>query len=41
MSTNQKTPKIPLPRRWKQHVRSAVLHVISVAQYAAVHTLSG
>ncbi|MHC4402340.1 MAG: hypothetical protein ACYTG0_21965 [Planctomycetota bacterium] len=31
MSTNQETPKIPLPKGWKQHVRSAVLQVISLA----------
>ena len=40
MSTNQKTPKIPLPKGWKQHVRSAVLHVISLAQYATIYTRS-
>jgi putative transposase len=40
MSTNQETPKIPLPRGWNQHVRSAVLHVISLAQYATVYTRS-
>ena len=38
MSTNQKTPTIPLPEDWKQHVRSAVLQVISLARYAAVYT---
>ncbi|NQU22551.1 MAG: hypothetical protein HQ567_14835 [Candidatus Nealsonbacteria bacterium] len=37
MSTKQKTPEIPLPRDWKQHVRSAVPHVISRAQYATVY----
>jgi hypothetical protein len=31
MSANQDIPKIPVPRGWKQHVRSAVLHVISLA----------
>ncbi|MHC4398781.1 MAG: hypothetical protein ACYTG0_03785 [Planctomycetota bacterium] len=40
MSTNRETPKIPLPRDWKQHVRSAILHVISLAQYATVYTRS-
>jgi len=40
MSTNKKAPRIPLPKGWKQHVRSAVLHVISVAQYATVYTRS-
>ena len=40
MSTNPEAPNIPLPRGWKQRVRSAVLHVISLAQYAAVYTRS-
>jgi transposase len=40
MSSNQETPQIPLPRGWKQHVRSSVLHVISLAQYATVYTRS-
>ena len=35
MSTSQQTPKIPLPKGWKKQVRSAVLHVLSLAQYAA------
>ena len=35
MSTNQETPTIPLPRGWKQHVRSSVLHVIALAQFLA------
>ena len=38
MSPNQQTPKIPLPKGWKKQVRSAVLHVLSLAQYAAVYT---
>ncbi len=33
MSKNRKTPKIPLPSGWKPMVRSAVLHVLSLAQY--------
>jgi len=40
MTANQETPKIPLPRGWKHHLRSAVLHVISLAQYATVYTRS-
>ena len=32
--------QIPLPKSWKQHIRRAVLHVISLAQYAAVYTSS-
>jgi putative transposase len=38
MSKSQETPKIPLPKGWKKQVRSAVLHVISLAQYAAAYT---
>ena len=34
------TPRIPLPKHWTRHVRSAVLHVISLAQYAAVYSRS-
>jgi hypothetical protein len=34
--TGPTPPKIALPRGWKKHVRSAVLHVIALAQYAAV-----
>ena len=40
MSKNRKTPKIPLPSGWNQKVRSAVLHVRSLAQYTAVYTRS-
>lgn len=36
----QDTPKLTLPMSWTKHVRSAVLHVISLAQYAAVYTRS-
>ena len=32
-------PRIPLPKAWRGHVRSAVLHVISLAQYATVYTV--
>ena len=34
MSKSQETPKIPLPKGWKKQVRSAVLHVLSLAQHA-------
>ena len=37
MSVN-KTPRIPLPKSWNTHLRSAVLHVISLAQFAAAYT---
>ena len=36
----QKKPRIPLPKGWTSHVRSAVLHVIALAQYATVYTRS-
>ena len=35
-----KAPRIPLPKSWTSHVRSAMLHVISLAQYATVYTRS-
>ena len=35
-----KTRRIPLPQGWTRHVRSSVVHVISLAQYAAVYTRS-
>lgn len=38
MPNSQETSKIPLPKGWKKHVRSAVLHVISLAQYATTYT---
>ena len=38
MSNSQNPAKIPLPKGWKKHVHSAVLHVLSLAQYAAVYT---
>jgi len=34
MSSKSKAPEIPLPKRWGTHVKSAVLHVIALAQYA-------
>ncbi len=36
----KKAPRIPLPKAWTKHVRSAMLHVISLAQYAAVYSRS-
>jgi hypothetical protein len=39
MGTNKKSDT-PLPKGWHRHVRSAVLHVISLAQYATVYTRS-
>ena len=31
-------PKIPLPKSWPTHVKSALLHVISLAKYAMAYT---
>ena len=33
-------PRIPLPKAWTGHVRSAVLHVIGLAQYATAYARS-
>jgi hypothetical protein len=38
MSKKRETPQIPFPKGWKKQVRSAVLHVISLAQYATAYT---
>ncbi len=27
------TPKLPLPRGWKRHVRSSVLHILALSHY--------
>ena len=34
------TPNVPAPRHWKNHVKTAILHVISLAQYATAYTRS-
>ena len=31
-------PTSPLPKSWAKHVRSAMLHVISLARYATPYT---
>ena len=31
-------PGIPLPAGWSRHARSAMLHVISLAQFARAYT---
>ena len=33
-------PRIPLPKSWPTYVQSALLHVISLAQFATAHTRS-
>jgi len=37
MPTNRPRPAIPLPQPWPSHVKSAVLHVISLAQFVLAH----
>ncbi len=36
----KKAPRIPLPKSWTSHVRSAMLNAISLAQFATVYTRS-
>ena len=36
----KKAPRIPLPKAWTKHVRSAMLQVISLAQFATVYSRS-
>jgi hypothetical protein len=38
--SSKPAPKVPLPMHWKKHVKSAILHVISLAQYATAYTRS-
>ena len=36
MPARQSSPRIPLPRSWTSRVKSAILHAISLAQFAMV-----
>ncbi len=38
MSTKENTPRIALPRGWNENVKSAMLHVISLAQLGMAYT---
>ena len=40
MTRQKNPPRIPLPRGWPGRVKSAMLHVISLAQYAVAYTRS-
>ena len=40
MTASQNLPRIPLPRGWARSVKSAMLNVIALAQYAATYTRS-
>ncbi len=37
MPVKQVHPRIPLPRNWHRHVKSAVLHTISLAHFSITH----
>ena len=38
MPAKSSSPKIPLPRGWSSRVKSAILHVISLAQFTLAYT---
>ncbi len=38
MTRHGNPPGIPLPAGWSKHARSAMLHVISLAQFALAYT---
>ena len=38
MPAKSASPVIPLPRAWPSHVKSAILHVISLAQFTITYT---
>ena len=38
MPAKSSSPSIPLPRSWTSHVKSAILQVISLAQFTMAHT---
>ena len=38
MPAKPSSPEIPLPRGWPSHVKSAILHVISLAQFTLAYT---
>ena len=40
MSSKSKPPEIPLSKSWDTHVRSAILHMIALAQYALTYSRS-
>ncbi len=38
MPAKSSSPEIPLPRGWPSRVKSAILHVISLAQFTLAYT---
>ncbi|MEE9296574.1 MAG: hypothetical protein V3W34_16645 [Phycisphaerae bacterium] len=41
MTKHTNPPRIPLPQGWPRRVKSAMLHVISLAQYSMAYTRGG
>ena len=40
MPSKSKPPDIPLPKGWDANVKSAILHMIALAQYALTYSRS-
>src|ERR1017187_3328769 len=40
MPSKNKQPQMPLPKSWGTHVKSAILHVVALAQYALTYSRS-
>ena len=40
MASKSIAPEIPLPKSWGTHVKSAILHIIALAQYALTYSRS-
>jgi len=40
MPSKNKQPQIPLPKSWGTHVKTAILHVVALAQYTLTYSRS-
>lgn len=40
MASKSKSREIPLPKSWGKHVKSGILHIIALAQYALTYSRS-
>jgi len=40
MASKSKPPEIPLPKSWSKHVKSAIPHILALAQYALTYSRS-
>ena len=40
MPSEKKQPQIPLPKSWDKYVKSGILHVFALAQYALIYSRS-